>query len=114
MTAERDDDALLDMLIYARKTVRFVGDSTWQEFETNEILQQAVMRTVSMIGEAAGKVSATKKSAMREVLWEKIVGMRHRLTHDYRNINVALVWQVVREDLPALIPVLERVVPPDD
>jgi uncharacterized protein with HEPN domain len=43
----------------------------------------------------------------------QIVGMRHRLVHDYLHIGLVRVWEVVDRDIPALIPLIEPLVPPD-
>jgi uncharacterized protein with HEPN domain len=51
---------------------------------------------------------------MPEAPWEDIIGMRHRLVHAYFDINLDILWQTIEQDLPALIPVLEAMVPPEE
>ena len=49
-----------------------------------------------------------------EIPWREIIGMRHRLVHNDVNIDPVRVWEVVRQDISALIPLLEPLVPPDE
>jgi uncharacterized protein with HEPN domain len=84
---------LLDMLLAARAAVDRTQHVTWQEFERDPSLQDAVMRPIQVIGEAAAK---------------------HRLVHDYRRIDREIVWDTARNALPSLIVALERLVPTPD
>lgn len=110
----RDDAYLLDMLLAAHKVQRFSAGVTWRRFQRNELLQHAVMRLIQIIGEAARKVSPECRDAHPEIPWNNIVGMRHRLVQDDVHMDIALVWDVVQRDVPALIPLLEPLVPPED
>lgn len=110
----RDDAYLLDMLLAARKVQRFSAGVTWRKFRGNELLQHAMMRLIQIIGEAARRVSPECRAAHPEIPWADIIGMRHRLVHDYVHMDIALVWDVVQRDAPALIPLLEPLVPPEE
>ena len=68
---------------------------------------------VQVIGEAARKVSPEFQSDHPEIPWRQIVGMRHRIVHDYMRMDEDVLWKVVSEDLPALLPHLEKVAPKD-
>ena len=110
----RDDAYVLDMLLAAREVVELTQGVTAEEFLAKRILQHAMMRLVQIIGEAARQVSEEYRQAHSEVPWRDIVGMRHRLVHEYFRIIPERVWEVVVTDVPALIPLLEPLVPPDD
>ena len=75
----RDDAYLLDMLLAARKAQAFTRGVSWEQFQNDEILQNAVMRVVQIIGGAAGRVSPEYKQAHPDIPWRGIIGMRHRL-----------------------------------
>jgi uncharacterized protein with HEPN domain len=62
---------------------------------------------LQIVGEAASQVSAEFRSANPEIPWDEIVGMRHRVVHDYLGIDEEIVWKTVGDDLPALIRILE-------
>jgi uncharacterized protein with HEPN domain len=109
----RDDAHLLDMLIYARKAKTIVGNSTWEEFLADETIQLASMHVLQIIGEAASKVSPGFRDAHREIPWERIIGLRHRLVHDYPGIELPKVWSVLNTHVLPSISVLEPLVPPE-
>jgi uncharacterized protein with HEPN domain len=110
----RDDAYLLDMLLAARKVQQFTQGVTWNQFQGDDLLQNAVMRLIQIVGEAARKVSPEFKQAHPEIPWPGIVGMRNRLVHDYFRIEPSHVWEVIEKDLPALIPLIEPLIPPDE
>ncbi len=108
----RDEPLLLDMLQAARDAVGFVADLDQDRFNASKLHQNAVVRSIEIIGEAAGKVSRGFQQVHPEIPWSAIVGMRHRLIHAYNDVDLDLVWDVARIRLPDLIVILEPLVPP--
>lgn len=109
----RDDAYLLDMLLAASEVRQFTDGVSFDEFESNRLLQHAVIRLVQIIGEAANSVSEEFKQAHPEIPWRGMVGMRNRLVHHYFRVATDKVWEVVQKDIPPLIRVIEPLVPPD-
>ena len=110
----RDDGALLlDMLVAARKASAFAADLTYAQFERSELRQHAIINVLEIVGEAASRVSDATRNKHPEIPWPRIVGMRNRLVHGYFNVNLTQVWDTVKQDIPCLIPQLERLVPPE-
>ena len=109
-----DEAYVLDMLLAARKARQFTEGVTETQFYADELRQQAVMRLIQIIGEAARKVSPEYERAHPEIPWRLIVGMRNRLVHEYFRIDPGKVWEVVEKDLPTLIPLLETLVPSEE
>jgi len=110
----RDEAYLLDILIAARKALQFLEGITWEEFKQSELHQNAVMRPLEIIGEAARRVSQQTRDAHPEIPWEEMIGMRNRLIHEYFRVNLKTVWDTVHNDLPPLIALIEPLVPPED
>ena len=81
------------------------------EFENNELLHNATVRMLEVIGEAAGKISDELKAAHPEIPWHEMVGMRNRLIHEYFRVSLQTVWDTVQKDLPELIDRLEALLP---
>ena len=101
------------MLIAARTARDFSKGMDWDGFQQSLLHQHAIMRTVEIIGEAARRVSQETRDAHPEVPWNDIIGMRHRLVHEYFRIHLRRVWDTVQDEIPRLIEILEGFVPPD-
>lgn len=74
-------------------------------FESDTRTQDAVIRSIEIIGEAANKTRvADPDFAARHpnVPWDVMYGMRNRIVHDYFDVDVQVVWQTVQRDLPVL------------
>ena len=110
-TTERDASLLLDMLLAARDAVGFLRGIDEGAFLASRLHQNAVIRSLEVIGEAAGKVSAVTQAAHPEIPWREITGMRHRLIHGYAEVRLDLVWTVAQERLGPLIAALEPLIP---
>jgi uncharacterized protein with HEPN domain len=110
----RDDAYLLDILLSARKAIEFTQGLSKESFEQSELHQNAVARVLAVVGEAASKISPEFRKSHPEIPWQKAVGMRHRLIHDYVNVNLDKVWDTVQNSIPDLIRLVEPLVPPKD
>lgn len=110
----RDDAYLLDILLAARKAREFAKDLTWQAFKASDLHQNAIVRTLEIVGEAAGKISPEFRDAHPEVPWQLMVGMRNRLIHDYIHVDLEKVWDTVQRSVPELIRLIEPLVPPEN
>ena len=110
----RDAALLLDMLLAARDAVGFVAGMEEAAFLASRLHQNAVIRALEVLGEAAGKVSAAFRAAHPDIAWREMTAMRHRLIHGYAEVRLDLVWTVVRDHLPPLIAALAPLVPPDE
>ena len=110
----RDDAYLLDILIAARKVLRYAEGFSWESFRQDDRTQDAVMRNIQIIGEAARKLSQEFRGDHSDIPWNEILGMRNRLVHEYGRILVEKVWETVVDDIPALVRQIEPLVPPEE
>ncbi|HKI02188.1 MAG TPA: DUF86 domain-containing protein [Thermoanaerobaculia bacterium] len=110
----RDDAYLLDILIASRKVLRYTEGFSWESFRQDERTQDAVMRNIQIIGEAARKLSEELRRDHSEIPWGEILGMRNRLVHEYGRVHVEKVWETVVDDIPALIQQVQPLVPPEE
>ena len=108
---ERDAALLLDMLLAATDARSFVKDLNEAAFIVSRLHQNAVIRSLEVLGEAASKISADTKARYSDIPWREIVSMRHRLIHGYGDVRLDLVWKVVQDHLVPLIASLGEVVP---
>ena len=110
-STDADTALLLDMLQAARSALSFLDGVDEARFRSSELHQFAMIRALEIIGEAAGKVSASCQAANPGIPWREITGMRHRLIHDYRDVRLEIVWFAVTERLAPLIAALEPLIP---
>ena len=110
----RDDSYLLDILIAARKALKFIKGIDRNEFEESEIIQNAVIRPLEIIGEASARISKDFRKAHAEVPWQEMIGLRNRLIHEYFRVDYGAVWDTIQKDLPKLIELIEPIVPKED
>jgi uncharacterized protein with HEPN domain len=108
----RDDARLLDMLIAARKIRAFTRDVTPEQFLQDELMQHGIMRLIEILGEAARQLSDDFKVNHPEIPWRQIIGLRNRMVHEYFRVIPAKVWEVVEQEIPSLVALLEPLVPP--
>jgi uncharacterized protein with HEPN domain len=109
-----DDTYLLHIVLAARKIVRITAGMTESDFVENDVVQDSVIRQISIIGEAARNISESFREIHHTIPWHEMIGMRHRLIHDYTRIDLGKVWLTVRKDIPHIVRLLEPLVPPED
>lgn len=106
-----DEAVLLDMLLFGRRIRDRMAGVTQDEFDEDEDLQLAVTYLIQTVGEAASRASESLRGSYPQVPWTQIIGMRHRLVHDYLRVRTDVLWQTAIEDIPPLIAILEAIVP---
>jgi len=99
------------MLDIARSAVNKVEHCSRDDFDADENLRLALTHLVQTVGEAARHVSAEFQAHNSSIPWARIVGMRHRVVHDYMHVDYDIVWDVVTRELPPLIGLLDKIVP---
>lgn len=86
-----------------------MSDMSYEQFVADEKTISAVVRELSVIGEAARKTTEIFRSENPQIPWEKIFGMRNRLVHDYMGVQLPIVWQTIQEDIPELSKILDKI-----
>jgi uncharacterized protein with HEPN domain len=110
-TARPGDAVYLESMREAIARVRrYIGRKRRAAFLADPLLQDALIRNLEVIGEAAGRVSPDLSSRHPDIPWRDIAGMRHRLIHGYLKVNLATVWEAVERDLPRLARQLDRLI----
>lgn len=112
--AARDAAWLLDMLAAARAVQTFVAGRTFEQYEQDLFFRSAVERQIEIIGEAARGLSDAFKTAHAQIPWRPIMAQRHRLAHEYGEIDDGLIWTVATVHVPALIVQLEPLASPQE
>ena len=102
------------MLDMARKALDLVRGKNRQDYQSDETLRFALAHLLQVIGEAARRVSKQFCDAHSQIPWKAIVGMRHKVVHDYMNVDEDVVWDTVVKELPPLVVELEKIVPTEN
>jgi uncharacterized protein with HEPN domain len=100
--AKRDPRVYLEDILHA---IARIGEYTAEgnaSFVASPLIQDGVIRQLSIIGEAAAKLPAGTKATHPAVPWREIVGMRNVIIHDYAETDLETVWLVVERDLAPL------------
>ncbi|MBE3581981.1 MAG: DUF86 domain-containing protein [Thermoanaerobacteraceae bacterium] len=90
------------MLESIQRIEDYVKGVTRDEFFEDFQLQDAVIRRLEVIGEAARQLSADLKARHHNIPWAHVIGMRNILIHEYFGVDLGLVWATVHKDLPVL------------
>jgi len=110
MPANEDITRLHHMLDAARKAVRFTTGRSRADLETDEQLALATVRLLEVLGEAGRNVSEECRRDYPAIPWRQIAGTRDRLIHGYFDVDLDIVWEIVSEDLPRLLPQLKNAI----
>jgi uncharacterized protein with HEPN domain len=95
-----------DMIAFAEKVLAYVSGLDQSDFIADERTYDATLRNLELLGEAASHVPDHARTAHPEIPWRLIIATRNRLIHGYLGIDDDTVWSIVRDDVPALLPML--------
>jgi len=105
----RDESYLLDILIASQDAIAFVEGLTYEDFLRSKLHQNAVIRPLEIIGEAAGKISNELKSSYPQIPWNLMIGMRNRLIHNYMDVDLQVIWDTIQNDLTPIIRLVSKI-----
>lgn len=100
---------LRDILEAARLISSYIKDTTEADFRVDKQKQDAVIRRIEIIGEAVAHLTESTRRAVPELAFRKMRGMRNIVAHDYANVDLDIVWDVVTVHIPEIRAVLEKV-----
>jgi len=99
---------LRDILQAARLIASYLKDTTEADFLANSEKQDAVIRRIEIVGEAAAHLTETTRQAIPELPFRKMRGMRNIVAHDYGNVDLRIVWEVGLVQVPQICAILEK------
>ncbi len=87
----------------------FVEGMTFEEFKNDDKTSSAVIRKFEIIGEATKNLPEDMKNQHSQIPWKEIAGMRDKLIHAYSEVDLKLVWMTIKQRLPELKSVIEKI-----
>jgi uncharacterized protein with HEPN domain len=108
MSERTDSDFARDMEEAIRRISAYTDGLTYEAFLLDTKTQDAIVRNLEIIGEAAKNISAHLRAKHAEIPWKSMAGVRDRLIHDYFGVNFDIVWEIISNDLPKVMGPLKR------
>lgn len=102
MSSRSDREFLEDIQEAIRRADFYIDGMSFEEFLADLKTQDAVIRTLEVIGEATKRLSSETRERHPHVPWKNMAGVRDKLIHDYFGVNFDIVWQIVHDELPAI------------
>ena len=106
---DRDLGLMWDMRGFAREAYALVRRVTFESLSKDSVRKRALERVLELLGEAARGVSAEFQTRHSQVDWRALVGQRNVLAHDYGKINHRRLYDTARQNVPALLAELDRI-----
>jgi uncharacterized protein with HEPN domain len=107
---KKDDTVYLLHILDAIGSIEeYTKGMSENEFLSNSMAHDAVVRQIEIIGEAARNVSDEFQEKHSKLPWGKMTGIRNKIIHEYFNVNYAIVWDTVKDDLPLLKKAIKKI-----
>lgn len=95
-----------DMLEFAYKVRTYTSGMDQATFVNEAIIYDATLRNLELIGEAATHIPSAIRDQHPEIPWRAIIAARNRLAHSYLSVDDDLIWNIIQDDVPKLLPAL--------
>ena len=98
------------MIDAAEEALTFISGITEANFSKNRMIILSIVKDIEIIGEAASKISEETQIKNPDIPWKDIIGMRNRLIHGYFDVDIKILWNTTKNNLPSLLKTLRAVV----
>jgi len=110
MSERRVRDSLQDMLEAARRILQYIESIDFEEFQKDFKTQDAVLRNLEVLGEAAKNIPDDFRDEHPDIPWTDMARTRDRLIHHYFGVNLDVVWGIAELELPDVAANLEAII----
>ncbi len=100
--SRRDRDYLSDIREAIQRIITYTSNMSFEQFLNDRKTQDAVVRNLEVIGEAAKNLSDHMRGTYNQIPWKELVGVRDKMIHHYFGINYEIVWTIATKELPDL------------
>jgi len=95
----------------AKIALEYVAGKSWDEFYSDMQCQDAVLRRIEIIGEAARHISPQTQKKYPQIPWRDLTMLRNLVIHQYDAVDINQVWDTTQKRLPPLVSELSKIVP---
>lgn len=105
------NDIIIEKIIkYVNKVINYTENCTYENFSENTVLVEACVFNLGQIGELSNKIDRDFQDMHKDIPWKVLYGLRNRIVHDYEGVNLILIWEIIRNDLPELYIQLQNLI----
>lgn len=97
-----------DILEAMNKIERYIKDLDYEEFARNEMVVDAVIRNLEVIGEASKNVPESVRERYSEIPWKRMIGLRNIAIHEYFGIDLSIIWEIITKNIPETRSMIEK------
>ena len=96
-----------DMIDFSQKVLAYTDGFDQERFIESGLNYDATLRNIELIGEAATHIPAEVRADHPEIPWRMIIATRNRVIHGYLGIDNDILWSIICDEIPALLPLLK-------
>lgn len=108
MSKRSDIDYLTDIRESIERIETYIGTMSYEGFLKDEKSQDAIVRNIEILGEAAKNISMDFKNRYPQIPWKELAGARNRLIHQYFGVNYDIVWDIIKNNLPLVAQEIDK------
>ena len=109
MSNSRSYDVYIQDILEACYSIQeYTHNFSFSQFSADKRTSDAVIRNFGIIGEAAKKIPDEIRINYSHLNWRGMTGMRDKLIHDYSSVNLEIVWETIKVELPTLIKAFQK------
>lgn len=109
MSKRGDLDYIKDIRESLKRIESYKGNMSYSEFLLDYKTQDAIVRNIEIVGEAAKNISEKFKQEHPQIPWHELAGVRDRLIHHYFGVNYDIVWGIATDEVPRLIKEIDKI-----
>lgn len=100
---------LSDILESMNKIEQYIKGLTYESFESNSMVVDAVIRNLEIVGEASKNIPEEVRLTYSDIPWKRMIGLRNMTIHEYFGIDESIIWEIITKNLPETKPKIMEV-----
>jgi len=89
-----------DIITFIKRIESYIQDLNFENFRENQLVIDAVIRNLVLIGEASKNLSSETRKKFSNAPWSEMIGLRNLATHGYFKIDLTIIWDIITKDIP--------------